>query len=325
MSESSDYSPGVWAGHDFKSAKAVYAGVVSRSYADATAAGKDPDSLVPDTLTCNASAVLTVITDVTGSMGTWPQTIFSKLPYFEHEAQEYLGDDLQIGFGAVGDANSDRYPVQARPYTSGLALKDEMEELIIEGNGGGGGQETYELAALYYARNVYLTNATHPILIMIGDEDHYPYISPDQAKRYAKVILPNRITVEEVFEELMRKYSVYLIRKCYGSPDKDTMPASDRRVHESWAAILGEDRIVNLAHPERVVDVIFGILAKETNRIPYFRAELEDRQEQEKVDIVYRSLATVHAHSAAAACLPKRAGKSTMHKPSDGTKTKSLL
>ncbi|MFK5019522.1 hypothetical protein ACI4CV_27385, partial [Klebsiella pneumoniae] len=85
--------------------------------------------------------------------------------------------------------------------------------------------ETYELAALYYARNVTLDKAINPILILIGDEGYHDTIAPDYAKNDAKVVLPSRINTSQVFEELKQKYAVYLIRKPYGSStgDLDTM------------------------------------------------------------------------------------------------------
>ena len=325
MAESSDYTPGVWAGHDFKDAKKAYANVVSRSYSDARSSGVDVSDLLPDAIVCNATSSLTILTDVTGSMGEWPKVMFSKLPYLEYEAKEYLGEDTEIGFGAIGDAYNDSYPVQARPYKKGIDLKDEMNALVIEGGGGGSGEESYELAALYYARNVTMPNATHPILIMIGDEDYYDQVAPDVAKRYAKVMSPSRLTAKEIFEELTRKYSVYLIRKVYGeSGTSDKRGAKDQAVHDSWVKMLGEDRIVNLHDPERVVDVIFGILAKETDKVAYFQMELEGRQEPDKVDIVYKSLQTVHVSTAAKA-LPGKASASTMHLGNTGTATKSLM
>lgn len=327
MAESSDYSPGVWKGHDFKSAKRAYADVIDRGYGDAVAAGKDTDDVLPDSIVCNATSTLTIVVDVTGSMGSWPQTIFSKLPYLEHEAKEYLGEDTEIGFGAVGDANSDKYPVQAVPYSKGLDLKDQLAKIIVEGKGGSNESESYELTSLYYARNVDMPKATHPILIMIGDENYYDVINPDQAKRYAKTVIPQRVLAEEVFDELKSKYTVYLIRKCYGYGGPNSRNATDQRIQDRWVKIFGEDHVVDLPDPERVVDVIFGILAKETGRIPYFQMELEERQKDDpkKIETVYKSLATVHVPRDPAA-LPKDAGHSTRHHTSDDSaKTKSLL
>ena len=65
-------------------------------------------------------------------------------------------------------------------------------------------------------------------------------------------------------------------------------------MHEDWSALLGEDHIAMLSDPERVVDVIFGIMAKEAKKISYFKKELEGRQTPAQVKTVMTSLSTVH-------------------------------
>ena len=72
-----------------------------------------------------------------------------------------------------------------------------------------------------------------------------------------------------------------------------------------------------------MVDVIFGILAKETGKVEYFRKELEERQSPEQVKTVYTSLKTVHANLPPS---PKAhvKGRSVMAIP-EGKKAKGLL
>ena len=93
--------------------------------------------------------------------------------------------------------------------------------------------------------------------------------------------------------------------------------------------MLGTDRVVGLPDASRVVDVIFGILARETDRIEYFREELEGRQRPDQVKTVMKSLETVHTLSGgdSAKDSPKLlgSGKSVMHGGARGKKTKSLL
>jgi hypothetical protein len=71
-----------------------------------------------------------------------------------------------------------------------------------------------------------------------------------------------------------------------------------------------------------VVDVIFGILAKETNKIDYFKDEIEGRQRPDQVDTVYKSLKTIHALPAE---VKDSGGKSVFRNPVKGNKTKRLL
>jgi hypothetical protein len=331
MSESADYDPGHWTGHDFTSARAVYDTHVSRSYGDAKAKKVKASDLVPVSIKTNSSAPLVILCDITGSMGDWPATIFSKLPYLELEGQEYLGKEMEISFGAVGDAVSgDDYPLQARKFIKGTALKDELGKLVIEKGGGGGARETYELAALYYARNVSMPKAIRPICIIIGDEGFYDTIGKDDARVFAKTNIDNRMRSKDVFEELMRKYSVYLVRKHYGeNPEDGKMSGQNKTIHTQWEDMLGSDRVVILPEAERVVDVIFGILAKETNRIGYFEEELNERQSPKQVKTVMKSLRTVHTGLSAAAAPSSKllgSGKSVMYDGSiGGKKSKSLL
>lgn len=312
MAEDADYNPGDWAGHDFKSARAFYDDHAGRSYKDASAKGTTAASLVSDKLTTQSFAPLVVQVDVTGSMGEWPKIMFSKLPYLDLEGKEYLGADMEISFAAVGDATCDTYPVQVQPFGSGTALKDNLTKLVIEGGGGGGGTESYELGALFYARNVEMPNAIRPIFIFVADEMPYTRVSKHLAAKAAKVALSEDLTVDQVFAELKEKYAVYLVHK----------PYSDPATRQEWVRLIGEDHIADLADPERVVDVIFGILAREKGRLDYFRKEIEGRQKKHQVDTVYKALKTIHAGGAVAVRGP---GKSTLHTPTGGKPAKGLL
>jgi hypothetical protein len=123
---------------------------------------------------------------------------------------------------------------------------------------------------------------------------------------------------------------VYLIRKPY-EQSGDSRSSLDSSIQSQWEKMLGADHIAILPEAGRVVDTIFGILAKETDRVEYFREELEGRQlpdkgGKKKVDQVYKSLETIHE------ALPKdeevkllRSGKSTLFKGAGGKRTKSLI
>jgi hypothetical protein len=316
MSESGDYSPAPWAAtHDFKSARALYDRHAGRSYDDAIATGKTAKDLVPDKLETQSTCPLVIVCDVTGSMGEWPAVIFSKLPYLDHEARtEYLGPDVEISFAAAGDAFSDQYPLQARPFAKGKDLKTRLEELVIEGNGGGSTQESYELAALYYARRTEMPNANKPIIIFIGDESPYDGIDATKAKALAGVKVQDSLTTKQVFEELKNRFEVYFIQKPYGNSSFNSRDVTTDRVHKDWAKLVGEDHIAQLPEAQRVVDVIFGILAAESGRIDYFRTELEDRQKPEQIATVYEALTTVHALPPGGKSVKKlRSGTSTLH------------
>lgn len=302
MAETADYDPGDWKGYDFKSARAAYDVHVGRSYTDAVSKKVDAASLVPEAVSTESTSPLVICCDVTGSMGSWPATIFSKLPYLDLEGKEYLGDDMEICFCAVGDIFSDKYPLQVRPFTTGTAMKDELEKLVVEGNGGGQFMESYDIAAHFFAENCEMPKAINPIIIFIGDEGLYDFLDMEGAEQWCGKKPQSRMEVKQVFAALKKKFSVYLIRKPYGSGSSTTvneMTGTDLRIQKQWEEILGADHICILPSADRVVDVIFGILARETNRVDYFKDELKDRQGKDKdgdkkIDVVLKSLHTVH-------------------------------
>ncbi|MBS3104130.1 hypothetical protein J4222_04150 [Candidatus Woesearchaeota archaeon] len=323
MSEAGDFDPGPWKGYDFGKARKVYDVHVGRSYDSALKSNKSLEDVLPKNISTSSTAPLVIISDVTGSMGEWPAVIFSKLPYLELEGQEYLGKDMEISFAAVGDAYSDNYPLQVRPFTKGTELADRLKELVIEGGGGGQIMESYDLAAMYYSRNVSMPNAVSPILIFIGDEGLYDFVDKDQAKDICGQNIEGRLSSNQMLSELQNKYSVYLVRKPYNVSSGDSMSSEDKKVYAQWEGLLGADHICNLPEAGRVVDVIFGILAKETGRVDYFKGELEGRQKPNQVKTVYKSLHDVHL-------LPdkikgKDAGKSVMQRDGNEELSKSLI
>lgn len=316
MSESNDYDPGVWKGYNFASARKAFDANAGRSYGDAVSAKVSSSDLLPNVVETVSKRPLVILSDVTGSMGEWPAVIFSKLPYLDLEGKQYLGEDMEICFAAIGDANCDNYPLQVRQFAKGLDMKAQLEKLVIEGGGGGQTMETYDLGALYFARNFRFPNAvSKPIVIFIGDEQPYDYVKRAQADRYAKVSLNQDVSTEDVFAELKEKCAVYLVRKPYD------VRSAEPEIRGHWENLVGNDHIVELPDAARIVDVIFGILAQETNKVAYFRDEIEGRQRADQVKTVYKSLATVHAAA------PKLlgSGKSTMFRSGSGVKSKSLL
>lgn len=325
MSESGDYDPGPWRGYSFSSARKSYDVHAGRSYDDAKRKGKDPGKMVPKSLTTKSESPLVIACDVTGSMGEWPATIFSKLPYLDLEGQEYLGKGMEISFAAIGDAYCDDYPLQVRPFVKGKGLEASLKELVVEGGGGGQTQESYDLGALYYARNVKMPNAIKPMFIFIGDEGLYDSVSPDQAKDWARTSVEGRMTSKAVLDELKKKFSVYLVRKPYNMSRRDGMSSTDERIHSQWAKYLGEDHIAILPEAGRVVDVIFGIMAKETSRVDYFKDELKGRQRPDQIRKVLKSLNTIHEIKGARSIRKLRSGMSITKRSGIGKKGKSLL
>src|SRR5580658_4603845 len=113
--------------------------------------------------------------DVTGSMGKVVRGIHANLPQL-HEL--LLGHhciaDPQIMFAAVGDATCDKVPLQVGQFESDNRMDRNLENMILEGGGGGQSTESYELtmyvAARHTAIDCWEKRGRKGYLFMIGDE-----------------------------------------------------------------------------------------------------------------------------------------------------------
>ncbi len=337
MSEGGDYETVHYdPTHDFSASRREYAVHSGRSYEKAVDQGVSVDDLLPKSMTSHSTNPLIICYDESASMIGWPGTFYSKFPYLVHEAtMEYLGQDTEISFAAHGDApNRERYPVQARPFAKRDEVKTRLKELVHEGDGGGTKHESSELVALYYLRNVKTPDAVRkPIYIFITDEMSYERVSPDMAA-VAKVKLDETLATSEIFRELNERFAVYLILKPYYNSE-DGQDSDSRRIREFWLQYIDADHIAPLADPNRVVDVVFGILAKETDRVDYFNKEITERQTPEQVAIVKAALGDIHARRPRAKRSPKNdadaeteegaaTGQSTLFKPIVGPRSKKL-
>src|SRR5262249_54903386 len=93
--------------------------------------------------------------DVTGSMGHIPRTLATEqLPHFMKLLTDCKVPDPQLLFMAVGDATSDRAPLQVGQFESTAELMDKwLTWMYLEGGGGGSGEESYELALYFLAQH----------------------------------------------------------------------------------------------------------------------------------------------------------------------------
>ena len=318
MAETSDYDPGEWKKYDWTAAKSSYDATAGRSYATAASKGVSKKDLVLPKIKSAASRPLIIFSDVTGSMGKWPEIMFDKLPYLDHEIRQYLGEDAETSFCAVGDHISDKYPLQINEFAKGVDLAEKLKKLVIERGGGGQIMESYLVGALYCLFNAEFTALKDkPIVIFIGDEKNHPQVTKEQAENLGIYIEENSITCEEIFSRLKDIFSPYLILKSYDGEEG----FRTKEVESHWLSLIDQDNIAKLDFPERVVDVIFQILGKESGKMKYFKEEIESRQTKEQVDVVYRSMKTLH--------LPEKAeeytGKSVMLLSDKGKKVSRLM
>lgn len=200
------------------------------------------------------STAIAVLFDVTGSMGRVPVTLQSKLP-------ELLGllmrrnyvSDPQIMFGAIGDATCDAVPLQIGQFESDNRMDENLENIFLEGGGGGQQTESYELAMYFMARHTAIDcwekRGRKGYLFIIGDELAYPKVKRAEVQARIGGGLETDIPVAAIVRELTRRYHVfYLLPKAasYGG---------DPHILAFWKRLLGQ-HVFELDEAEAVCETI---------------------------------------------------------------------
>ena len=200
------------------------------------------------------SVAIGVVFDVTGSMGTVPRVLQTKLGKLMLMLVQrgYLAHP-QVLFGAIGDANCDLVPLQIGQFESGLEMDDDLGKIYLEGGGGGQVHETYELAAYFFACHTAIDcfekRGKKGYLFTIGDEKPYSSVSRGHVWDHIGDALPRDVPTKRVVAELQKRYEVFHIIPT------NTSHGRSRDVQSCWHSLLGE-RVLLLENEAAVCETI---------------------------------------------------------------------
>ncbi len=207
-----------------------------------------------------ASLAIAVLLDVTGSMAHVPRFMQKRLP----ELYDKLIDsgkvtDPQILFGAIGDATCDSAPLQVGQFESDNRADNDIRNLVLEGGGGGGNHESYELALYFAARKTSIDCAEKRnksgYLFIIGDEKSYTSVKHEEVKRVIGDEIEKDIPLQDILAETIEKYDVYFLMPGGTSYD------GDESVKDFWRNLLGQN-FIPLDDIERVCEVITNTIVQ---------------------------------------------------------------
>ncbi len=196
-----------------------------------------------------ASNGIIISLDVTGSMGKVVRGIHADLPRLLELllGHKYIPDP-QILFSAVGDATCDQVPFQIGQFESDNRMDQHLENMILEGGGGGQKTESYELmfyaAARHTAIDCYEKRGCKGYLFVIGDELAYPRVKKMEVARVFGSELSEDITLDQIIAEAGQRYHIYFVLPGGASH------GGDKQVLEFWGRHLGPQRLLQLDSPE---------------------------------------------------------------------------
>jgi hypothetical protein len=189
------------------------------------------------------SLAVSVLFDVTGSMGRVPRSLQAKLPdLFGLLLRKGYVEDPQILFGAIGDATCDRVPLQVGQFESGNELENDLGNILLEGGGGGQLTESYELAMYFMARHTAMDcldkRGRRGYLFIVGDEMAYGAVKAREVREVVGDELNENIALPTILDELRRKFEVYFIMPTGSYHFKDG------GVRDFWEKHMGQNLIL---------------------------------------------------------------------------------
>lgn len=190
-----------------------------------------------------------VFFDVTGSMSSYPMAFQQVLPSLHAHLDDRV-DDVQIMFGAIGDAVSDRVPLQVSHFESDNRMDDHLGNILLEGGGGGGNHESYELAAYFLARHTHLDavgRGKKGYAFIVGDERAYGEVNANEVRKVLGAGFQGTITTEDIFAEASQKYELYFVSVNNGYRSQND---------QYWKDIVGDDHYLTLDAPGDLVKLI---------------------------------------------------------------------
>jgi hypothetical protein len=201
--------------------------------------------------------------DVTGSMGDIPH-------YFVQEGLGKLMEEVfdrkpvsdpHIMCMAVGDGYTDHFPLQTTQFEADIRIAKQLQELYLEGNGGGNEGESY-LLAWYFAATKTSTDAYEKrgkkgVLFTIGDEPPHLTLTKDQGEKILGVKLERDLSASDILEMARRQYDVYHIVIEQGSGLRQYGEAA---VIGGWNKLLGEGHVLRLSDYTKLSEVVTSVL-----------------------------------------------------------------
>jgi hypothetical protein len=200
------------------------------------------------------SRAVAVLFDVTGSMSNVPRIFVEKLgKLMAMLVKKAYIENPHVLFGAIGDATSDQVPLQVGQFEGGNEIDEALTKIYLEGNGGGGHNESYELGMYFMARHADMHCLTKRnqkgFLFIIGDELPYRQVERGQVDRIIGDSIQENIPTEAILEELREKFEVFWIMPA------GTSHADDNGVIEPLRKMFGQ-HFMRLENPGDVCELI---------------------------------------------------------------------
>lgn len=217
----------------------------------------------------NSLAILLGL-DVTGSMRKIPEKLVKKkLGTIIETLMNHNVADPAVCFCAIGDSHpqygrkmTDSEPCQIGQFESGdVELVKCLTSAWLEGGGGGQSMESYPLLYFVGSRmtsiDCFEKRGQKGFLFTVGDESYHSILTGVELKELFPMVItetPADIAVEDIYQEVLRKYHVFHIH-CNDGSYRDSPVVLD-----AWRKLLKQNLII-LDDSDLVAEVIASTIA----------------------------------------------------------------
>ena len=199
--------------------------------------------------------------DVTGSMGQIPENLIREaFPEIMKKIQDSGVEHAQVCFIGVGDHHCDEAPIQVGQFETSDELTEKwLQNLFIEGGGGGNYGESYMLAwytaAFHTTTDSFKKRGKKGVLITIGDEPCLKLLEKGAIQQLFGGAETD-MTTSEILEAARQKWDVFHINindyasQRYGSPEK-------------WRSLIGQNLLLaESMESEEISGIISSIIVR---------------------------------------------------------------
>jgi len=206
------------------------------------------------------STPVMIFVDQTGSMGELAEQIIKHgLGVVMKEVYDRKPvTDPHCLVGSIGDsANGEKAPLQVSQFEAAVdPLTSQIEKIYLEGNGGGNGGESYQLA-WYFAANKTKCDAITKrkrkgYLFTVGDERVHPKLTREEIKAVFGDDVESDISTKDLLEQVEKNWEVFhIITETSFTHSQDAIKA--------WKKLLNE-RVLVIPNKDALAEVIVSAM-----------------------------------------------------------------
>ncbi len=192
--------------------------------------------------------------DETGSMGNTPRVIQEKLStLFGMLLRKGYLEHPQIMVGGYGDGIWDHAPLQVSQFESDNRVDDALDNLYLEGHGGGNGGESQWLAwyytAFHTATDAWEKREKKGYAFFIGDEKSLEPSGEQVVKWIGADEAPSGLTDQGIVDSLLEKWEAYVFVINNGS-------AHNQKSVQYYSSLFGSERVLVVEDEQAIAETI---------------------------------------------------------------------